>query len=189
MPVVSETPEQAAKRRERQRLAMRRRRSRPGFREAEKMQRKSPEARAKRREYEAQQRRNPATKARLVANQAKWRAKPESREYMRMKAARSRFKKLGLPTPDDLEELRQRLGIEACEICDRPSWRRASNGVFQQTALSIDHDHNTNAVRGYLCAHCNLVLGHADDDPERLLLAAQYLLDRAAMPVSAYLAQ
>jgi hypothetical protein len=39
----------------------------------------------------------------------------------------------------------------------------------------VDHCHFTGAIRGILCSSCNLMLGHAKDDPKRLLAAAQYL--------------
>lgn len=39
----------------------------------------------------------------------------------------------------------------------------------------IDHDHADGRVRGLLCSHCNLVLGHAKDNVEILLKAAAYL--------------
>ena len=39
----------------------------------------------------------------------------------------------------------------------------------------IDHDHVTGAVRGILCPSCNLMIGHARDDPTVLAAAIAYL--------------
>lgn len=41
--------------------------------------------------------------------------------------------------------------------------------------LSVDHCHRTNIVRGLLCVSCNTALGHLEDDPNRLLVAIEYL--------------
>ena len=57
---------------------------------------------------------------------------------------------------------------------------------------NIDHDHVTGKVRGLLCHFCNLLLGHAHDDPELLERAAVYLRasnlgDTGAAPAGAAL--
>lgn len=39
----------------------------------------------------------------------------------------------------------------------------------------LDHDHLTGKNRGLLCRHCNLILGHARDNPEVLEKLAVYL--------------
>lgn len=64
-----------------------------------------------------------------------------------------------------------------CAICPRTP---EENGK----ALAVDHDHNCcptkmkscgNCVRGLLCDSCNLLLGHANDDPDIILAALKYL--------------
>ena len=39
-----------------------------------------------------------------------------------------------------------------------------------------DHEHLTKSPRGLLCHHCNVGLGHFFDDPEKLMLAHEYLM-------------
>ena len=39
----------------------------------------------------------------------------------------------------------------------------------------LDHDHKTGLLRDFLCTNCNRGLGHFQDSPELLRLAAQYL--------------
>ena len=56
--------------------------------------------------------------------------------------------------------------VRACEICGHePVSRR----------LSVDHNHETDDVRGLLCFHCNYALAWFRDDPIRLRRAAEYL--------------
>ena len=41
--------------------------------------------------------------------------------------------------------------------------------------LNVDHNHETNVVRGLLCHKCNFALGNANDNPDILLKAIEYL--------------
>ena len=45
----------------------------------------------------------------------------------------------------------------------------------QATATHVDHDHNTQKVRGILCRSCNIGLGFLGDSLEGVLAAAEYL--------------
>jgi hypothetical protein len=42
-------------------------------------------------------------------------------------------------------------------------------------AVHVDHDHQTNKVRGLLCFRCNAALGQLGDDPLVVRRAARYL--------------
>lgn len=50
-----------------------------------------------------------------------------------------------------------------CALCDRTK------------DLCVDHCHDSKKIRGVLCRKCNLMLGHADDNPSRLAAAIIYL--------------
>lgn len=39
----------------------------------------------------------------------------------------------------------------------------------------VDHDHHTGQVRGIVCHHCNLAIGHLRDSSERARQVAEYL--------------
>lgn len=54
-----------------------------------------------------------------------------------------------------------------CAIC---------KGKPRKYMLAVDHDHKTGEIRGLLCSRCNhKLLGSANDDPQRLRDAADYL--------------
>lgn len=39
----------------------------------------------------------------------------------------------------------------------------------------VDHDHTTKKVRGILCHHCNISLGHLREDPKLIRALADYI--------------
>lgn len=53
-----------------------------------------------------------------------------------------------------------------CRICHKPPTSKA---------LSVDHDHKTQRIRGLLCQKCNLMLGFALDDISILKAGIEYL--------------
>lgn len=54
-----------------------------------------------------------------------------------------------------------------CGICRNPESR--------DRRLSLDHDHKTGELRGFVCSKCNLLIGGAKDDAALLRAAAEYL--------------
>jgi hypothetical protein len=43
--------------------------------------------------------------------------------------------------------------------------------------IRVDHNHSTGIVRKLLCHNCNVILGHAKEDPDILLKCVEYLRD------------
>jgi hypothetical protein len=81
---------------------------------------------------------------------------------------RMRAQRAGLTLSDLREMLAQ--PDRKCEICSSTE------------RLVPDHCHTSKKYRGWLCNHCNLILGHAKDNPEVLLAAAEYLRSRTPVP-------
>lgn len=59
-----------------------------------------------------------------------------------------------------------------CAVCGTTKGLRVGD---RELRFSVDHDHNTGAVRGILCHSCNQGIGRFRDDPELLRRAADYL--------------
>ena len=90
------------------------------------------------------------------------------RRQNKMSTLRYRLKQYGL----SLEQYQEILEVQnqACKICKR----KFTKGPH------VDHCHTHGHVRGLLCSKCNTGLGMFDDDPERLLRAADYLKGSSA---------
>jgi hypothetical protein len=71
-------------------------------------------------------------------------------------------------TPEDYNKMFEEQN-GCCCICNK----HQSN--FKKS-LSIDHNHQTGKVRGLLCHHCNVGLGHFKDNIESLNSALDYLI-------------
>ena len=59
----------------------------------------------------------------------------------------------------------------SCEICKTVPEKR----------LFVDHCHNSTAIRGLLCQHCNSMLGFARDSIHVLEAAIQYLKEKTVI--------
>ena len=93
---------------------------------------------------------------------------------------RERFKKYNLTrqlkkygiTSEEFELLCRQCGGK-CPICHCELVFDGPKGNPRKAA--IDHDHDTNEVRGILCVRCNLGIGQLGDDPAAVQRAADYL--------------
>lgn len=59
---------------------------------------------------------------------------------------------------------RRRAAVGQCPLC-----------LKTQVPLYRDHCHKTERQRGLICSHCNLMLGHAFDNPATMRRAIAYL--------------
>lgn len=63
-----------------------------------------------------------------------------------------------------------------CQICGRTPQEANPSGRYVR--LTLDHDHNTGRLRGFLCGPCNTGIGFFQDDPILLETAINYLRER-----------
>jgi len=82
------------------------------------------------------------------------------------------LKKYGLTEEGFYQMKDEQKGV--CAICQtKESLIHQATGKPRE--LAIDHCHETNRIRGLLCATCNLGLGYFSHDERKLLAAANYL--------------
>lgn len=105
---------------------------------------------------------------RRAAYQAEYRNRPERKRAMRDIYYRRTY---GI-TADEADAI-----LEAqngrCAICCTPAPERLAS-------MHLDHDHDTGAIRGFLCIDCNHGLGKLRDNPDLLLRALVYLRQRGS---------
>jgi hypothetical protein len=127
-----------------------------------------PDKRAARAEYLREYAKNNPE----IVNEAKQRYREKNREKLR-EAGRERERKPAVRAvrkiqyAATLEDMAGRPRPDICEVCGAvPDPRKG---------LHFDHCHTHGHFRGWLCRECNLILGHAHDDPARLLKLVAYL--------------
>ena len=100
----------------------------------------------------------------VAAQAAKWRKKnlERTKEY-------GRKQNYGMPYDAFQKLLDAQKG--GCAICK--TLEPGGKGSFH-----VDHCHTNGHIRGLLCHHCNMLLGHARDNPLTLQAAFNYLTQR-----------
>jgi hypothetical protein len=91
---------------------------------------------------------------------------PKSRDYKKRYADRYQLKKYGLSIEDVDRMIAAQNG--ACAVCREPL-------IYGTGGCAIDHDHDTNTVRGLLCRLCNVGIGHFRENETYLNAAISYL--------------
>ena len=76
-----------------------------------------------------------------------------------------RLRKENKPPPDDY----------CCPICERDMKEISKYGQPMLSKWVLDHCHDTNTFRGWLCGNCNTGLGGFKDDKDKVLRAYNYL--------------
>jgi|TARA_R110000803_G_scaffold81074_1_gene146947 hypothetical protein len=62
-----------------------------------------------------------------------------------------------------------------CPICTRSIEEISRKGQKRLQNWVLDHCHDTETYRGWVCHHCNMGLGAFSDSPDRVIKAYEYL--------------
>lgn len=89
-------------------------------------------------------------------------------EKFKMGVKMSRYKKLGLKITESEYRKLYELQNGYCAIC-----KTHVSSCKQE--LSLDHNHDTGKIRGFLCMNCNLALGKFKDNSDILFAAIDYI--------------
>lgn len=117
-----------------------------------------------------------------VCYRAQWRAaNPErERELQRQSNARQ-YKQDPVKHRRRVQAARYGLTVEEVQAM---RWKQDDCCAVcgDRKPLQVDHCHSTGKVRAMLCNSCNVALGHAKDDPERLRRLIAYLESFSTSP-------
>jgi hypothetical protein len=95
------------------------------------------------------------------------------KKYSDARVLRMKQRTYGIEPKEYLRLLENQGGV--CAICGKPETKIYKGKL---AFLSVDHNHQTGAVRGLLCSACNVGLGAFRDDLELLNKAFAYLCER-----------
>lgn len=99
-----------------------------------------------------------------------YQAQAKARAAKPYQGLRTYARKLGIPW----EQVVDRYPTDnRCELCGRTPQEANPGGRYVR--LSLDHDHETGALRGFLCGPCNMGLGQLGDSQVRVRKALKYL--------------
>ena len=101
------------------------------------------------------------------ANVRRYKATEKGKRTERVAHVERRY---GLASGRYDQMLRDQSGV--CAICGEPETEKHKGAV---KPLSVDHDHDTNQVRGLLCTKCNRGISMFRDNPFLMEAAAEYL--------------
>jgi len=108
--------------------------------------------------------------AKYKAYCAEYRNRPETKAKMRNREYMSEF---GI-TLKQYNTLLRKQNFR-CAICETPQEKT-------RIRFAVDHSHKVGNVRGLLCDRCNRGLGFFGDDPYKLLIAREYILQNLGGP-------
>lgn len=125
--------------------------------------------------------------ARIRANKKRWNNSPSGRAYRRgvafhkraekNEAARRKRATLEEKQKGRFYKIQHRYGIPVAQVQALVEWWDNGCGYCDRvdTRLVLDHDHTTGYFRAFACHNCNIIIGHAQDSPERLRQIADRL--------------
>lgn len=96
---------------------------------------------------------------------------PKLAQTNEQKLNKKLFEKFGITLEEYKAKLVAQKGL--CAVCEEPE--TALSYRNNPRSLVVDHDHETQAVRGLLCRNCNVALGYFKDNPKIIRSAAAYL--------------